>query len=807
MLVPALLGATAHAESRDFQAPFEVVGDEVEYLNERDIYVARGNVKIEQEGRTLTARSVIFSNTTRQGIASGDVVVVEGSDTLHADLLHFDVDSLDGVVFHGRLESDESGFEMSGEEIQKTGEKTYHFEKGRFTTCRCPDPEDRDPWTLTADEADLELEGYAKVRNATFEVLGVPVLWAPYAVYPLKRERESGFLFPDVGTSTRNGFEVALPFFWAPREDVGLVLRPEYLSKRGFKPSVDFEYVFGQRGETELYATLIDDREVDPQSPDTPYDQRRWGVAGQHLQDGPFDSWLALDGIYLSDNSMPFDFRDFSLYNPLRFLESSAVAGLWLGPADRVGASLGLGFADDRINPDNQDRDKVLLQRLPQVGLTAVPASLPGPSWLSGFVATGGIQYTYFRANGNVDGEYREEIDADPARLVGDLFFDSGRDALFDGQERDRQGQRSPFDVHRDNFADFGGPEGNGSFDEGEPLADHGNRVIAHPRLSYPLRLADLVEVVPEVGYYGTFYSTDRVGTASRSLLSGNLAVRSQLQGEVTLPFGLGRAQHLVEPHVSWLVLTHPDQDDNPLLVPTTNRPQERLRQLAVENILLDPSDRLSQVDSLVFGVGNRLFDPSFSALRADVDLSTEYRLNDTQWGQIVLQGKAQLPKGWRMRFQSGYALDDLEFAEGLADVGWSHPYGHQAALRYRYIRDIPEFFEDFKPDDRFDGFDQGFQRVNQLGAFGRVQLTPQWAADYLGSFSFENALSLVNMFGLEYLSRCKCWAIRLEAEQDRGQGLQWSLRYKLVGLGDDRAQPFRGPGGAGQRVDVFGNL
>ena len=84
---------------------------------------------------------------------------------------------------------------MSGAEIAKTGAQTYRFEKGRFTTCRCADGE-RDPWEIKADSAELEIGGYGTARNTTFEVLGVPVVWLPWMIYPLKTERQTGLLFP-----------------------------------------------------------------------------------------------------------------------------------------------------------------------------------------------------------------------------------------------------------------------------------------------------------------------------------------------------------------------------------------------------------------------------------------------------------------------------------------------------------------------------------------------------------------------------------------------------------------------------------
>ena len=127
--------------------PFEISADSVEFETERQIYIARGNVRIGQQGRVLTADWLAFSNATQQGVASGNVVVAEGGDRLFADVLHFEIDELKGIVFQGRLEAGGNDFVVVGDTMRKTGENQYEFEDATFTTCRCPEGK-REPWTI-----------------------------------------------------------------------------------------------------------------------------------------------------------------------------------------------------------------------------------------------------------------------------------------------------------------------------------------------------------------------------------------------------------------------------------------------------------------------------------------------------------------------------------------------------------------------------------------------------------------------------------------------------------------------------------
>ena len=115
--------------------------------------------------------------------------------------------------------------------------------------------------------------------------------------------------------------------------------------------------------------------------------------------------------------------------------------------------------------------------------------------------------------------------------------------------------------------------------------------------------------------------------------------------------------------------------------------------------------------------------------------------------------------------------------------------------FNYRFRRNIPRFFESFRfSRDRFDEFEEGFDRIHQIGFGGRYAITSQWALTYRGDYSFEENLYLSNAAGVEFISRCRCWAVRLEARDERTQGVVVELQYTLIGLGDESAvRPFSG--------------
>jgi lipopolysaccharide assembly outer membrane protein LptD (OstA) len=107
--------------------------------------------------------------------------------------------------------------------------------------------------------------------------------------------------------------------------------------------------------------------------------------------------------------------------------------------------------------------------------------------------------------------------------------------------------------------------------------------------------------------------------------------------------------------------------------------------------------------------------------------------------------------------------------------------------LRYRYLKNIPQFFENFlEANDRYEDFRSDFDRINQISGTVAYGLSANWLARYQGGYSFERSFSLTHRVGIEYVSQCDCWALGLEAQKNRDTGAEFHVVYRIVGLGKD---------------------
>lgn len=754
--------------------PIELTADALDYDAAQQIYVASGNVVLRQGARTVRADWIEFNRNSGVGVANGNVELREGDEVVRAEFVQFDIDERLGTVRNGSIDSPAGQFKASGEEIRKTGPRSYTFQRAVFTTCRCPKEGSRVPWQIRAREADLDIGGYGVVRDATVDVLGVPALWVPWLIVPLRTERQSGLLLPEVSAGTRRGFEVGVPFFWAARENVNVTLTPYYSVRRGFKQDVLTEYVFGKESSGDLFAAFAYDQEIDPNEEKfpfgkpEPFDRERWSVIGSQEYALPADAWFHSDFRFVSDNDYPIDYKELRSRRADRWLQSWALLDRNFGDGGRLVAEGSARYANDMQNPDDVDRDGVVLDRLPELALAGMPGPLAQIPWLRpSFDAT----YVWYHAS-------------DPPDHKSGGFRDTGVDGVFDGRESIDRTQFPNDDPHDDNFVfNPSGTQGNGRFDEGEPLTNEGSRVRLTPRLAAPFALGDAVEVYPEVGWAETLYNTRLESFAQGGLFTGRVDARTRLRRRYA------NAVHVIEPVLGYAYLGRVSLSNNPLFEPETAVPQQRVRDLDLDSVTRDTADRIPGANRLTWGAVQRLrlLGEKTEGAEAELTLLGSYDVDREDFGWIILDGNLEPSRYGASRFHVSYDPHETHISEALTEWTWRHTAGHRLSLGYRFLRDIPDVFEDWKRGERFDNFTQ-FDHINQVFTELRVQATKQWLLGYKTSFSFDRQVFLQNAGLVEYTSRCGCWAAGVELSSDRASGVDVRLIYRLVGLGDNLA-------------------
>jgi lipopolysaccharide export system protein LptA len=665
---------------------FELSADSVEFESARKVYVARGNVRIVSKTTQLTADWMALNEAETRGIATGHVVYRSGGEELHASFVEFDIDDDRGILFNAHFEPSNGEFRLEGDTIVKHDEDRYSFEKGVFTSCVCPEGE-VEPWQIRAESADVEIGGYATARNTTFDVLGVPVIWLPWMIYPVKTKRESGLLLPEFGYTSRNGFTIGLPLFWAAADSLNVTLTPEWMSERGYKGDVDLEYVYGEKSSGTLSGAYVYDTKIDPYSSDDPFGRNRWEVHG--TQDAHLPGGLRARSKFqfISDNEYVSDFKDLHTSRSDRYLESNAFVGRSYGEAGRFGGLGSVVYFNDLQNPNDEDRDRFLLQRLPTLAAAALPAPVvESDSLWSHLIPAFDFEYTNFVPRHRAT----EEFGGLPSAYnVGNIFIDTGIDAQASPMERGFPGNPDPHGD--DTTATTFGFELDGRFEEGEPLADDGSRFDFFPRLGMPFRIGDIVEAYPEIGWRETVYDTHFGGAAERHLLTARLDLRSRFSrtyGESLV--------HIVEPRIGYALVDGLGQDESkdPLFIPRTAVPQLRVRQLDLRNVTNDTADRVSDFNGVTLAVANRIYRlgaEGTSDLVADFYASGLFRIDEGKFGNIFTGGRFFPTANTFLWANIGFDPEAVALSEALAEGGAAeceqHAHDDQVDRPERYAR------------------------------------------------------------------------------------------------------------------------
>jgi LPS-assembly protein len=239
--------------------PVNVEADTLSYDEEAGVILAEGNVVVTIGTRSFRAERMMYDIRNRIADLVSEVRYTHRGDAFSFDRVVLNLDTEMGTLYSGRIHLSESNLQIQSERFEKIGDRTYLIRHGSLTTCPC-DPEC--DWMFNVSSARVTLDGYAVARNVTFRIRGVPVLWLPYGVFPVKLTRQSGFLLPSFSSSGTKGTMVGIPFYWAISRWSDATLTAEYMSKRGFRPEAEYRYILNPRSFGEITGTVFRDREI-----------------------------------------------------------------------------------------------------------------------------------------------------------------------------------------------------------------------------------------------------------------------------------------------------------------------------------------------------------------------------------------------------------------------------------------------------------------------------------------------------------------------------------------------------------------
>jgi LPS-assembly protein len=363
------------------EGPIEIEADHLIYEGDAQLYQAHGQVEVYRGNFSLKADHAQLNMATKELNAWGNVLLREEEDVIECERLEVNLDTQLGKITKAKLFLKDQNFHIAGREVEKLGENHYRIRDGSFTTCDA----ERPPWKFTVKEMEVRemaLGGFGIAKGPIAYFEDIPVLYLPVGVFPVRLERQTGFLFPLVGYSKKYGPEMKNAFFWAFAKNMDATFYFDWLGRRGFKEGLEYRYALTKetKGEAKFY--FIDDGV---------FEKNRYAFFVQHEQKFFNDLYLKGSINHVSDHDY---LRDFDEDLPegakidsrsRRQLRSDLFGGKnW----DKFSFLMEGAVYDDLTKESNDET----IQKLPQINFYAHPQSLFKTPFFYDFASS----YTHF---------------------------------------------------------------------------------------------------------------------------------------------------------------------------------------------------------------------------------------------------------------------------------------------------------------------------------------------------------------------------------------------------------------------------
>ncbi len=280
-------------DSADAQATID--GDKIEY-NVNGNAVLSGNVEMRQGNRVIRADHLEYDTENQSAKLEGGVEFSDPTLTVRGNSGSYS--SVLGAEFQGaEFELPERNARGAASSLQMDAAGKVTLEDVTFTTC----PLDDMSWQMRARSIELDTRERNGVgRGASVRFKNVPIVYLPWMTFPIGSQRKSGFLFPNIGGSSRNGAMLELPYYWNIRPNLDFTAQPVYYSKRGVDLAGQFRYLtYRQRGAFEFNYLPSDDEFGN---------ENRSRLYLQHVAELPGDWRFRIDATDVSDSQYFEDF-------------------------------------------------------------------------------------------------------------------------------------------------------------------------------------------------------------------------------------------------------------------------------------------------------------------------------------------------------------------------------------------------------------------------------------------------------------------------------------------------------------------
>ncbi|HJZ12327.1 MAG TPA: LptA/OstA family protein [Acidobacteriota bacterium] len=244
----------------------------------KNYFILEGYVDITHTGMRLQSDHAEYDANSKDLIATGNVVLDQEGQHMTGDRLELNLETKKGVMYNARGFVPPQIF-FWGKKLEKLDDDTYRIHDGVFTECSQIVPH----WRLNTTTAKMTVDEYIRFNNFTLKAKQIPIFYSPFMLWPIKRDRATGFLFPAFGPNDQKGFYVGGSFFWAMMNSMDSTYWVDHYQERGWGGGGEYRYAASKESSGFVKAYMMDDRLIG----------REWTANGNVKQELPSSFRLA----------------------------------------------------------------------------------------------------------------------------------------------------------------------------------------------------------------------------------------------------------------------------------------------------------------------------------------------------------------------------------------------------------------------------------------------------------------------------------------------------------------------------------
>ena len=187
-----------------------------------------GDVAVSLDDKEMHCDHLSYLSATQELKMAGAVRLEEPAMRVVGDAGNYS--STGAQLTHAQFELLQHPGRGEAQEVSTVQPDVFELHDVDYTTC----PKGVADWMLRSKKIILNTKTLRGVGEHTTVVFkGVPLLYLPWISFPLSSARQSGFLFPTLGSSSSSGAIIAAPWYWniAPNQD--MTATPTLYSRRG----------------------------------------------------------------------------------------------------------------------------------------------------------------------------------------------------------------------------------------------------------------------------------------------------------------------------------------------------------------------------------------------------------------------------------------------------------------------------------------------------------------------------------------------------------------------------------------------